>query len=208
MRNKTGLMLALLFFLACTPLSLLAEIYYYRAADGSLMVTDHILEDSSYTLAIKRNSLDDAGKILSRQQVPDSDSWPFRHHISGASSKYGVDPMLIEAVIQVESGFDPNAVSKKGAGGLMQLMAATAKRYDVSNRFDPKQNIYAGTKHLKYLMNRFDSKINMVLAAYNAGSGSVDKYGGIPPYPETRRYVVKVKSAHNRLKSKRYSLIN
>jgi soluble lytic murein transglycosylase-like protein len=102
-----------------------------------------------------------------------------------------MDAALIRAVIAQESAFKIDARSPKGARGLMQLMPATAQQYQVENIVDPKQNIYAGTKHLRYLLQRFSS-LSLALAAYNAGEGAVAKYQGIPPYPETQDYVTKV----------------
>ncbi|MDZ7686423.1 MAG: lytic transglycosylase domain-containing protein [Gammaproteobacteria bacterium] len=112
-------------------------------------------------------------------------------HVEVASRRYNLDPALVEAVIYVESGFDPHAVSHRGAAGLMQLMKGTAESYRVSERHDPRQNIHAGTKHLAALLDRFGT-VRLALAAYNAGAGAVKRYDGVPPYPETQRYIKKV----------------
>lgn len=108
------------------------------------------------------------------------------------SRKYGVNEKLIIAVARAESGFNPRAVSKKGAVGIMQLMAPTAKQYGVTNRYDANQNMEAGVKHLKYLFNKYNGNLPLTLAAYNAGEKAVKKYRGIPPYKETKQYVRRV----------------
>ena len=109
--------------------------------------------------------------------------------------QYGVDTDLIRAIISVESGFDPRAVSAKDCKGLMQLHPDTARRFGVSNVFDPAENIEGGVKYLTFLMDSFDRKLDLVLAAYNAGENAVRRYQGIPPFPETVQYVSKVKTA-------------
>lgn len=119
--------------------------------------------------------------------------------IRTAASQSGVDRALIKAVIHTESGFNPQALSKPGAQGLMQLMPATAARYNVGNPFDPKENIAAGTRHLRYLMQRYNNNLEKVLAAYNAGERNVEKYNGIPPFAETQDYVRRVISRYKHL---------
>jgi hypothetical protein len=109
-----------------------------------------------------------------------------------AANRVQVDPGLVHAIIQVESEYHPNAVSNKGAMGLMQLIPATAMRFGVENPFDPKQNIEGGVTYLKYLLDLFGGNLSLALAAYNAGENSVLRQGGIPYYPETRDYVRKV----------------
>lgn len=107
-----------------------------------------------------------------------------------ASSAYRLDPRLVDAVIRTESAYRPFAVSARGAVGLMQLMPATASRFGVVNRFDPVQNVFAGCAYLGELLAEFD--LVLAIAAYNAGAGAVRRHGGIPPYPETRRFVARV----------------
>ena len=117
---------------------------------------------------------------------------PYGEIIASVSEAHGVDPMLVRALIQVESNYRPRARSHKGAMGLMQLMPATAREYKVKNPYDPKANIAAGVKHLSKLIQVHG--VEMALAAYNAGEGAVKKFGGIPPYRETRNYVTKILS--------------
>ncbi len=116
----------------------------------------------------------------------------FDEIIKKASKKFGVDEQVIAAVINQESSFDRTAVSSAGAQGLMQLMPATAESLGVDNPFDAEQNIMAGTKYLRQKLDEFGGSLPLALAAYNAGSGAVNKYGGIPPYKETQNYVSKV----------------
>jgi soluble lytic murein transglycosylase len=118
--------------------------------------------------------------------------------IARAGRTHKIEPGLVKAVIHTESAFDPKAVSRKGALGLMQLMPRTAAWLGVDDPFDPWQNITGGTRYLRYLMERYEGDLELVLAAYNAGERVVDHYGGIPPYGETQRYVRKVLSLSNR----------
>jgi soluble lytic murein transglycosylase-like protein len=115
-----------------------------------------------------------------------------------AAERHHVDPALVRAVIETESNWNPRAYSRKGAGGLMQLIPTTAQRYGAYDLFNPQQNIDAGVRHLKMLLQRYNGNLDLALAAYNAGEGAVDKAQGIPPFRETRDYVQKVQNAYFR----------
>ena len=118
--------------------------------------------------------------------------------IQPAAAKYGLDPNLVAAVIWAESSGDPNAVSKKGAQGLMQLMPATARELGVGNVLDPRQNVDGGSHYLRRMLDEHDGDLSLALAAYNAGPDAVRKYGGVPPYRETRDYVGRVMRIYER----------
>lgn len=137
-------------------------------------------------------------RVVSSQTL-ENDALPATHSgssevknwVQEAAIAYAVSPALVESVIEVESNYNPNAISPKGAQGLMQLMPATARRFGVVNSFDPKQNIEGGVRYLKFLQETFKDD-RLAIAAYNAGEGAVQKYGNVPPYAETMSYVAKV----------------
>jgi hypothetical protein len=127
---------------------------------------------------------------------PEDSADPMDRMVREAAERHKVDPALVKAVISTESGWNPRAVSRKGAVGLMQLIPETAERYGVGNLFDPAQNVEGGTTYLKWLLDRYNGDLPKTLAAYNAGEHAVDLYRGVPLYPETQKYVQKVTHAY------------
>lgn len=169
--------------LAFSVSSTTAEIYQYVGRDGSISLTN-VPSDSRYRkieIESKSNRFHD---ILSERELEPV--------IRRYSSQHQLHPALIRAVIKAESNFDPRAVSRAGAIGLMQLMPQTALRLDVRDMYDPDDNVGGGTKYLRQLLDRFHGNLPLALAAYNAGEHAVDHYQALPPYEETRRYVRKV----------------
>jgi soluble lytic murein transglycosylase-like protein len=117
--------------------------------------------------------------------------------IDAAATRHNVDPSLVRSVVRVESNFNPNAVSRKGAMGLMQLMPSTARSLNVSNPFDPAQNVDAGVRHLRRLLDNYNGDVRLSLAAYNAGSGAVSRSAGVPHFRETQNYVRRITDLYN-----------
>lgn len=183
----------LLFGLAALSMPALADMYIYETPDGSRMLTDHLLSDSGYRLIRTGLAKRDAGEVLAgnKPRAFRTNPGAYDKLIARMAKTHNVDGGLIKAVMYVESRFNPYAMSRKGAAGLMQLMPATADEYGVSNVYDPAQNVEAGVLHLKYLLKRYRNK-KLAIAAYNAGAKSVDQYRGVPPYSETRKYVKRV----------------
>jgi soluble lytic murein transglycosylase-like protein len=174
-------------FLLTTPSS--AGIYRYEDERGVIHFTN-CPRDAKFKLYIRESREDVGGE--GRSSIRDSNQYDSL--ISEFSKKYQVDFALIKAMIRAESGFNPAAVSRKGAKGLMQLMPETASRLNVSNIFNPRENIEGGVRYFKYLLSLFDNDIRLSLAAYNAGENLVGELRSIPPYRETVDYVRKVLS--------------
>lgn len=129
-------------------------------------------------------------------QVEPGQNNKFDKIIKAVAEKYNLEASLIHSIIRTESNYDPHCISSKGALGLMQLMPETARIYGVGNPFEPRDNIEGGVRYLKDLINLYNGRTRFVLAAYNAGQTAVKKYGGIPPYPETRNYIEKVMTSY------------
>jgi hypothetical protein len=182
-----------LVLIAATGSPALAQIYSWRDTQGVLVVSDRPRPDDGEmkTYAVPRSSAVRTTKPADGEDVHS----PFDALIEDHALRNGLAPELVRAVIQVESGFNSLAVSPKGAMGLMQLMPATARDFGVINPFHPEQNIAAGVRYLRQLLDRYDSNVELALAAYNAGPASVERYSGVPPYRETRDYVKKVTGA-------------
>lgn len=170
-----------------------AQIYTWRDADGKLVLSDKPRTDRGAQTTYEVHGA--ASVRATRPLVSNKKSAPYEAAITEHARREGVAVDLVRAVIQVESAFNPTAVSTKGAMGLMQLMPATAVELGVTNPFDPDQNIRGGVAYLKQLLNRYDQKVELALAAYNAGIGNVQKYGAVPPFKETRNYVDKITKA-------------
>ena len=166
-----------------------AQTYKLTDADGTTHFTNAPTDPRYQRMAAA------SGTAAGWLRLPRGDgggTGPYVKEIQAASERYGVPVRLVSAVIRAESGFNPRAVSRAGAQGLMQLMPNTATILGVRNSFDPRENIDGGVRHLRSLIDRFPNRLPLALAAYNAGEKAVVQYNGIPPYPETQDYVTKV----------------
>lgn len=181
----------LIFFLLMLTSPASAGIYRYVDENGVLHFTN-CPRDPKFKLYIRESKEDVEGGRNPSAFSYLKDSNQFDSLISELSQKYQVEFALIKAMIRTESGFNPTAVSKKGARGLMQLMPETAQRVNVSDSFNPRQNIEGGVRHFKYLLSLFNNDLQLSLAAYNAGENVVSERNSIPPYRETVDYVKKV----------------
>jgi soluble lytic murein transglycosylase len=168
-----------------------ADIYRYKDENGVWHFTN-MKTDRRYKLYLKSPEKRAAEYIDKYGSI-----------ITQASGRFQVETSLIKAVIKAESGFNHRAVSHKGAQGLMQLMPTTADLLDVSNPFDPTQNIFGGTRYLRQLLDRFNHDMRLAVAAYNAGPEAVENYRGIPPYKETQTFVKRVLQYYSGYKNKR-----
>jgi soluble lytic murein transglycosylase-like protein len=170
-----------------------ADIYGFTDENGVKHFSNMPALDKRYKFIRREGGGPPPPLALAARAPSEADILKFSGIIDTASVSHGVDKSLVHAVIQAESGYNPAAVSRKGATGLMQLMPDTAKRYGVSNAFDPAENIHGGVKYLKDLLAMFNGNVQLALAGYNAGENAVIRAGNrIPPYPETVAYVPKV----------------
>ena len=166
-----------------------ADVYRYKDKDGVWHFTN-VQKDTRYTLFIR-----------SKDKKPSQYIEEYEGIITQATRRFNVDPSLVKAVIKAESNFDQRAVSRKGAQGLMQLMPPTADAMEVSNPFNPEENIFGGTRYLSLLLKRFRQDKTLAIAAYNAGPEAVETHGGVPPFPETESFVAKVLDFHKQYAS-------
>lgn len=190
---------AVMLALCVTPAPLLANVYFAWQEDGVPAYSDRPLP--GYALYYATDDL----PATSPARVRSKGAWleGMQRHaplIDRVAAEHGLTPALLHAIVQVESGYDPTAVSPKGATGLMQLMPATARRYNVADRRDPLANLRGGARYLRDLLARFDGDLALALASYNAGEGAVLRFGRrIPPYAETVAYVQAVQRRYERL---------
>jgi Transglycosylase SLT domain/Domain of unknown function (DUF4124) len=177
--------------LVCLAGPATAETYRFVESDGTVHFTNTPTDPQYRRMGFTSGT--ERGWLQLPLQAPSlADLAPYAREIREAAERYGIDETLIKAVIRVESGFNSRAVSRKGARGLMQLMPGTASMLGVRDSFDPRQNIDGGVRHLRSLIDRFGSDLQLALAAYNAGEQAVVNHGGIPPYRETRDYVSRI----------------
>ena len=171
-----------------------AEILVMQGPNGRLLITNLGTRSGYHVIARHREFYGSSG--LGLRAAVGGDPARFEDAVREAAVRYALEASLVKAVIRAESNFDPTAISPKGAMGLMQLMPDTARMHQVRDAFDPTQNITGGARHLRYLMDRYEGKLDLVLAAYNAGTKPVDDAHGIPRIAETQEYVRRVRLFH------------
>ena len=183
-------------------------IYQFKDTNGTTLLTNRKKAEYNHLKVVKATYYPDSNiHSYSNWGASEASVLPsysrnknaFDQLIRQAAQHHGVSEGLVKAIMHTESGFNINARSPVGAQGLMQLMPATARRFNVSNAYDPQQNIFGGVKYLSWLLKRFNGDTRLAIAAYNAGEGNVDKYGDVPPFRETRDYVKRVTSRYQNL---------
>lgn len=190
--------------LCVAPICTFAEFYVYKEKDGTSWITDHHMPNEQYTLmaTIGRPTAIVSCKNMTHTKL-EKRAFPYMSTIHTYANAYKVDPTLVKAIIAIESCFDRRAVSTVGAEGLMQLMPTTAKELGIHNSFDATNNIRGGVLYFSRMLSRFNYNVELALAAYNAGPNAVEKYGGIPPYSETQKYVKKVLKQYSKYTDKK-----
>jgi hypothetical protein len=201
-RKTTIILLActVLLFSLCHPRGVLADIYQYTDESGVMHFSNVSVGNAKKYKKIKTASAAKqqatvTSNSTASSQIPSplSDSTSaYVEIINSACNRHGIDPALVHAIVKVESDFNPYALSRKGAMGLMQLMPQTAAEMNVGNSFNPNDNIDGGVKYLRYLIDRYEGNLSLALAAYNSGETAVKKWGTIPPYRETQNYVQRI----------------
>ncbi|MGM0553110.1 MAG: transglycosylase SLT domain-containing protein [Pseudomonadota bacterium] len=174
-----------------------SEIFVFEGPDGERLVTNQRRTDRNMNLIATYGRPTARIRCGERARQALASGGEFADLIRDAADLYDLDPALIRTVIHVESCFDPQAVSRVGAHGLMQLMPATAAELGVTDRFDPIQNIHGGSRYLAAMLERFDGNLDLALAAYNAGPGAVERHGGVPPFRETRTYIERIRTHYS-----------
>ena len=183
-------------------------IYQFKDTNGTTLLTNRKKAEYNHLKVVKATYYPDSNiHSYSNWGASEASVLPsysrnknaFDQLIRQAAQHHGVSEGLVKAIMHTESGFNIHARSPVGAQGLMQLMPATARRFNVSNAYDPQQNIFGGVKYLSWLLKRFNGDTRLAIAAYNAGEGNVDKYGDVPPFRETRDYVKRVTSRYQNL---------
>ncbi len=171
-----------------------ADILVLKGANGDLLITNRGQRTGYKVISRWREFFGSSG--LGLRAAVGVDPSKYEETVRRLARQYSLEPSLVKAVIRAESNFDPMAISPKGAMGLMQLMPDTARMHEVRDAFDPSENIHGGVRHLRYLMDRYGGNLDLVLAAYNAGTKPVDLAHGIPRFPETQEYVRRVRLFH------------
>lgn len=200
MNSRSGILLIISVLFWLPPQPTRADIYQYTDEKGVLHFTNvgggknhKKVRSEPESIPVSKQSIPPSAIASSAASIPTA----YLDIIDLACDRYGVDPLLVHAIVKVESGFNPYALSRKGAMGLMQLMPQTAVEMNVKNSFSPHENIEGGVRYLRYLIDRYEGNLSLALAAYNAGESSVKRWGTVPPFKETKHYVDKILKIYN-----------